>query len=168
MSFHHQNRDNNVEENVHNDDNSTRQNHEEENSTSHENREIDASVNETLAKYEDRLILITKSLNEEKGEDKPCNVGETKNAAFNANLPGQVNYNDIRNGSDLAGANMANCNNMQHRCYECGQTFGHQGLLARHITTHEKPFGCNLCGRRYIREDNLKRHYFNVHMYQII
>ncbi|KAF1968477.1 hypothetical protein BU23DRAFT_362821, partial [Bimuria novae-zelandiae CBS 107.79] len=46
-------------------------------------------------------------------------------------------------------------------CEYCGQSFGRQEHVKRHIkSVHsgEKPHQCQICGKRFSRNDNLTQH----------
>ena len=46
----------------------------------------------------------------------------------------------------------------EFECKTCNIVFSRRGNLEKHATTHQKPLlSCQMCGKQYSREDNLKR-----------
>jgi len=48
----------------------------------------------------------------------------------------------------------------QHECPKCAKTFSKVSLLNRHMKVHSgvKPFGCTVCGVRFLQKYNLNKH----------
>lgn len=52
-----------------------------------------------------------------------------------------------------------------HKCPFCPYTAKQKGILKRHIRCHtgERPFPCQLCGKRFTRQEHLRSHSLSVH-----
>ena len=54
----------------------------------------------------------------------------------------------------------------KYNCTHCGNDYGHQFVLDRHIkTVHERrrEFACHKCGKTFTQETSLHRHLKNIH-----
>lgn len=53
----------------------------------------------------------------------------------------------------------------EFQCSWCFYSTPFKADLKKHILTHtgERPYSCHVCGRRFPRKDNLKRHIQGVH-----
>eukprot|EP00483_Globobulimina_turgida_P008529 UN08546 len=53
----------------------------------------------------------------------------------------------------------------QYKCKECNKSFGMRYLLERHGKIHMgvKSFRCNVCRKRFVRQDCLTKHKKSVH-----
>eukprot|EP00092_Neocalanus_flemingeri_P014745 GFUD01015912.1.p1 GENE.GFUD01015912.1~~GFUD01015912.1.p1 ORF type:complete len:322 (-),score=76.97 GFUD01015912.1:117-1082(-) len=89
---------------------------------------------------------------------------------------GEIGYGDIEsyNGSEeqdgfvqgmMAGARKPEFPEPPLNCPQCPKTFASTWHLKRHVQTHtkEKRFKCDLCGKYFSRNDNLKSHQKSVH-----
>lgn len=52
-----------------------------------------------------------------------------------------------------------------HRCPFCPYTAKQKGILKRHIRSHtgERPYPCEICGKRFTRQEHLRSHALSVH-----
>lgn len=52
-----------------------------------------------------------------------------------------------------------------HKCLFCPYTAKQKGILKRHIRCHtgERPFPCQICGKRFTRQEHLRSHAHSVH-----
>lgn len=54
-----------------------------------------------------------------------------------------------------------------YQCFECNITYKYKRNLQRHLEERhfstKKIFNCDICGRIFTRNSNLKRHFFNQH-----
>lgn len=54
-----------------------------------------------------------------------------------------------------------------YQCFECNITYKYKRNLQRHLEeshfSTKKIFNCDICGRIFTRNSNLKRHFFNQH-----
>lgn len=54
-----------------------------------------------------------------------------------------------------------------YQCFECNITYKYKRNLQRHLEERhfstKKIFKCDICGRIFTRNSNLKRHFFNQH-----
>ncbi|XP_067111958.1 zinc finger and BTB domain-containing protein 8B [Osmerus mordax] len=52
-----------------------------------------------------------------------------------------------------------------HRCPFCPYAAKQKGILKRHVRCHtgERPFPCQLCGKRFTRQEHLRSHALSVH-----
>ncbi|GFT90394.1 hypothetical protein NPIL_342541 [Nephila pilipes] len=50
-------------------------------------------------------------------------------------------------------------------CTICGKSYGQVSYMHRHLLTHSncKPYGCLLCGLKFLEKSNLKKHYQKFH-----
>ena len=90
----------------------------------------------------------------------------TKEKPFKCALPGCEKMFNIR--SDLTRhINTVHKKIMPHECTECAKVFGKKSHLVEHSRCHsgEKPYKCDLCGRRFTKAFNLRRHILTKHNY---
>ncbi|XP_053560803.1 zinc finger and BTB domain-containing protein 8B [Bombina bombina] len=52
-----------------------------------------------------------------------------------------------------------------HKCPFCPYTAKQKGILKRHIRSHtgERPYPCEICGKRFTRQEHLRSHALSVH-----
>ncbi|KAE8624158.1 hypothetical protein XENTR_v10005849 [Xenopus tropicalis] len=52
-----------------------------------------------------------------------------------------------------------------HKCPFCPYTAKQKGILKRHIRSHtgERPYPCEICGKRFTRQEHLRSHALTVH-----
>ncbi|XP_026558519.1 zinc finger and BTB domain-containing protein 8B isoform X1 [Pseudonaja textilis] len=52
-----------------------------------------------------------------------------------------------------------------HKCPFCPYTAKQKGILKRHIRSHtgERPYPCEVCGKRFTRQEHLRSHALSVH-----
>ncbi|XP_040192970.1 zinc finger and BTB domain-containing protein 8B [Rana temporaria] len=52
-----------------------------------------------------------------------------------------------------------------HKCPFCPYTAKQKGILKRHIRSHtgERPYPCEICGKRFTRQEHLRSHSLTVH-----
>ncbi|OCT57662.1 hypothetical protein XELAEV_18003226mg [Xenopus laevis] len=52
-----------------------------------------------------------------------------------------------------------------HKCPFCPYTAKQKGILKRHIRSHtgERPYPCDVCGKRFTRQEHLRSHALTVH-----
>lgn len=55
-----------------------------------------------------------------------------------------------------------------HKCPFCPYTAKQKGILKRHIRCHtgERPYPCEVCGKRFTRQEHLRTHAISVSLYK--
>jgi len=98
-----------------------------------------------------------------------CSTDTDSTSTFNTGLASSYQPNRVApyNTTRLKGSGSQDRTSTvrRHTCSVCGKWFPSESKLLTHYRTHtgDKPFECDICGRKFSEKGNLKRHTEKIH-----